>query len=62
VIQLNEVYKNGNKRPEVVQYLFGLLLMTVLAANSIQFRCVSALIKKAPTMDLEALRQTRTEI
>jgi len=62
ILQLNETYKNGNKRSEVVQYLFGMLLLTVLAAHSVQFICVSALIRKAPALDLQSLRQTRSEI
>lgn len=56
------MYRNGNKRLGVVQYLFDMLLMAILAAHSIQFRCVAALIKKAPSMDLESLRQMRVEI
>lgn len=60
ILRLNETYKNGNKRPEVVQYLFGMLLMTLLAAHSIQFRCVSALVRKAAVMDIDSLRQTRS--
>lgn len=62
ILELNEAYKNGTKRPEIIQYAFGLLLSTLLCCHSIQYRCLGALIYKAATMEPQSLSRTRDEI
>jgi hypothetical protein len=60
ILAINEMYKKGNKRLGVIQYVFELLLLTLFATHSIHFRCVSALIRKISSMDFESLRRTKT--